>query len=155
MATRNEAGTVHINTAFFCFSRDLALYFLSHPESVHCHNLTRVPRMAAAVFDSHQPWGDPHAGLQLFGNGVLIHGDTARQARELYAARFPRYRDFLRRAPGEDPTASTFGALQLYRLLPERLQILDEGSSVTRCSSRPPSCRRSLVPHRDHEHRLF
>jgi hypothetical protein len=58
---------------------------------------------------------------------VLIHGDTARQARELYAARFPRYRDFLRRAPGEDPTASTFGALQLYRLLPERLQILDEG----------------------------
>ena len=126
MATRNEAGTVHINTAFFCFGRDLLLYFLSHPESVHCHNLTRAPQMAVAVFDSHQPWGDPHAGLQLLGTGALTNPDAGHQARELYAARFPRYREFLRRTPDEQPPSSTFRGLKFYCFLPERIRILDE-----------------------------
>jgi hypothetical protein len=71
IATRNEAGTVHISTAFFCFGRDLLLYFLSHPESVHCHNLARVPHLAVALFYSHQHAGDPHTCLQPFVMGAL------------------------------------------------------------------------------------
>ena len=127
MATRNEAGTVHINTSFFCFDRDLLLYFLSHPESVHSHNLARVPQMAVAVFDSHQLWGDPHTGLQLFGTGALANADASSQARERYAARFPRYREFVRRTLDEQqPASSTFHGLKFYRFLPERVQILDE-----------------------------
>jgi uncharacterized protein YhbP (UPF0306 family) len=124
MATRNEAGTVHINTSFFCFDRDLTLYFLSHPESVHSHNLARVPQMAVAVFDSHQSWGDPHTGLQSFGTGALANATS--QAQELYAARFPRYREFLLRTPDGQPPSSSFRGLKFYRFLPERVQILDE-----------------------------
>jgi hypothetical protein len=126
MATRSEAGTLHINTAYFCFSRDLVLYFLSHPGSVHCHNLTRVPQMAVAVFDSHQPWGHPHAGLQLLGTGVLTSPDAGQEARELYTARFPRYREFLRCTPDEQPQFSTFSSLRFFRFSPQRVQILDE-----------------------------
>jgi uncharacterized protein YhbP (UPF0306 family) len=126
LATRNEAGTVHINTAFFCFGPDLLLYFLSHPKSVHCRNLAVVPQMAVGVFDSHQPWGDPHTGLQLFGTGTLANADASRQARELYAARFPRYREFLSRTPNGQPLSSTLGGLKFYRFLPQRGQILDE-----------------------------
>lgn len=126
MATRNEAGMVHINTAFFCFGRDLLLYFLSHPESLHCHNLARVPQMAVAAFDSHQPWGEPHTGLQLFGTGALADPDASSQARELYAARFPRYREFLLHAPDGPAPASTFRGLKFYHFMPQRVQILDE-----------------------------
>jgi len=126
IATRNEAGTVHISTAFFCFGRDLLLYFLSHPDSVHCHNLARVPQMAVAAFDSHQPWGDPHTGLQLFGTGALADPDASSQARELYAARFPRYRECLLRTPDGQPPSSTFRGLKFYRFVPQRVQILDE-----------------------------
>jgi len=118
MATRNEAGAVHVNTAFFCFDSELIVYFLSHPASVHCHNLARAPQMAVSVCDSHQAWGDPHTGLQFFGRGARANGDAGSRARELYAERFPRYRDSLRRAPEEH--------LKFYRFLPERVQVLDE-----------------------------
>lgn len=126
MATRNEAGAVHINTAFFCFSPDLALYFLSHPNSVHCHNLRRVPHMAVAVFDSHQAWGDPLVGLQLFGAGALVPDEAVPRVRALYAARFPRSGEFLRHRADQAPQPATFGALQFYRFAPERIQLLDE-----------------------------
>jgi hypothetical protein len=125
MATRNEAGTVHISMAFFCCDPDLSLYFLSHPESLHSQNLTRVPQMGVAVFDSHQAWGDPHAGLQLFGTGALV-GDAGRQASELYGTRFPRYRELLHRPSDAEPASSVFPALKFYRFVPHRLQILDE-----------------------------
>jgi uncharacterized protein YhbP (UPF0306 family) len=126
MATHNAAGVVHVNAAFFCCSRDLILYFLSHPESVHSRNLRRLPQMAVAVFDSHQCWGDPHAGLQLFGAGGLASRDEAREARELYATRFPRYVEFLQRAPGAGPEGAVFRGLTFHRFVPERIQIFDE-----------------------------
>ena len=126
MATRNEAGRVHINTAFFCFDRDLVLYFLSHPESVHGRNLSRVPQVAIAVFDSHQLWGDPHTGLQLFGTGALADPDASSQARQLYAARFPRYQEVLLAPSDGQPSSSTFRGLKFHRFVPQRVQILDE-----------------------------
>jgi uncharacterized protein YhbP (UPF0306 family) len=127
MATRTEAGTLHINTAFFCFSPDLVLYFLSRPESLHCHNLARVPQMAVAVFDSRQLWGDPHAGLQLLGTGALATPGAAHEAHELYAARFPRYLEMLPGVQGEQPRSFKIGRLRFYSFLPERIQVLDEG----------------------------
>jgi uncharacterized protein YhbP (UPF0306 family) len=125
MATRNEAGTLHINTVYFCFSHDLNFYFLSHPDSLHSRNLARVPQMAVAVVDSHQRWGDPHSGLQLHGPGRLTDPDAG-EARELYSERFPRYREFLRRALEAPPRSSTFGDLRFYCFSPKRAQILDE-----------------------------
>src|SRR5262249_28908930 len=105
MATRSPAGTVHIKAAFFCSSSDLHLFFLSHPQAMHCRNLGHEPHMAVSIFDSHQPWGEPHAGLQLFGTGLLAEGHDASVANELYAARFPRYANALRReACGEHMT---------------------------------------------------
>jgi hypothetical protein len=82
--------------------------------------------MAVAVFDSHQPWGDPHTGLQLFGTGALANADGSSQAQELYAARFPRYREFLRHMPHGKPPSSTFRGLKFYRFVPERVRIMDE-----------------------------
>jgi uncharacterized protein YhbP (UPF0306 family) len=126
MATRSEAGAVHISTAFFSYSQDLTLAFLSHPESVHSQNLRSVPQMAVAVFDSRQPWGAPHAGLQLFGTGALTPDDAVQAAWEHYAARFPRYGDLLKRASADTPVGPTFRALRFYSFVPERVQLLDE-----------------------------
>jgi uncharacterized protein YhbP (UPF0306 family) len=125
MATRSEGGIVHINMAYFCFSPDLVLYFLSHPESLHCRNFAHVPHIAVAVFNSGQAWGDPHVGLQLHGRAGRTDQDADHEARELYGARFPRYREFLRHAV-EAPSRSGFPDLRFYRFVPERAQILDE-----------------------------
>lgn len=126
MATRSEAGVLDINAAFFAQGEQLELYFLSHPGSVHCRNLAHVEDMAVAVFDADQEWGQPHAGLQLYGTGGPVPPGHAEQARSLYAARFPRYFDFVMRA-GEAANGTTgLASLRFYRFLPTRLKILDE-----------------------------
>jgi hypothetical protein len=127
MATRSAAGTVHISTAFFSYhSEELTLHFLSHPDSVHCHNLRIVPQMAVAVFDSRQPWGSPHSGLQLFGSGGLTSENAVPAVEALYAARFPRYGELRTRASSGAPVSPTFPALRFYSFVPDRAQILDE-----------------------------
>jgi uncharacterized protein YhbP (UPF0306 family) len=126
MATRSEAGVLDINAAFFSFSGDLELYFLSNPASAHCRNLACGGHLAVAVFDSRQEWGEAHAGLQLFGAADPVPSGQTERARASYAARFPRYFDLVIRA-GEDPEATTgLGALRFYRFRPSRVKILDE-----------------------------
>ncbi|HET8625131.1 MAG TPA: pyridoxamine 5'-phosphate oxidase family protein [Gemmatimonadales bacterium] len=127
MATRSEAGAVHISTSFFSYhSEELILHFLSHPDSVHCHNLRTVPQMAVAVFDSRQPWGSPHSGLQLFGTGALTPEHAIPAVQALYSARFPRYGELLQRASADARVGPTFQALRFYSFVPDRVQILDE-----------------------------
>ncbi len=126
MATRSAAGVVDINTAFYSFSEELELYFLSNPASAHCRNLAHTGQMAVAVCDSHQEWGATRAGLQLYGTGGPVPAGHCERARASYAARFPRYFDLVLRA-GEDADAATaLDALRLYRFVPARIKILDE-----------------------------
>lgn len=126
MGTRSEAGVLDINAAFFAFSPELELYFLSNPATAHCRNIAHVGQMAVAVFDSRQQWGAPHAGLQLYGGGGPIRSEEVARVQALYAARFSRYFDFVLRA-GEAPNGeSAFAALRFYRFTPTRMKILDE-----------------------------
>jgi uncharacterized protein YhbP (UPF0306 family) len=125
MATRSEAGTVDINAAFFAIGPDLTLYFLSNPKAAHCRNLTHVPQMAVTVFDSHQQWGQPHAGLQLFGPGGRVPPAHLEQARACYAARFEGYFDLAIRT-GEAAGLVRPRGLELYDFAPTRVKILDE-----------------------------
>src|SRR5512143_6487 len=39
IATVTSPRRAHINTAHFCYSGNLVLYFLSHPNARHCLNL--------------------------------------------------------------------------------------------------------------------
>ena len=127
MATTSEAGTVDINAAFFAVGSDLLLYFLSHPNAAHSRNLTHVPAMAMTVFDTHQEWGRPHLGLQLFGNAERVASTRLEQARAFYAARFTGYFDRVVRAEESGGTAEAeVAGLQLYVFTPTRLKLLDE-----------------------------
>jgi hypothetical protein len=82
--------------------------------------------MAMTVFDSHQQWGESHAGLQLFGSGGKVVPDHFEQAQASYAARFAGYFDLVLRV--EDASAAPTGAaaLQLYCFVPTRVKLLDE-----------------------------
>ena len=122
MATNGEKERVHINTAFFCFSDQLDLHFLSDPASIHCRNLSRSPHMAMTVFDSHQRWGAAHRGLQLFGHCTIATGPAENAAHELYSRRFP-YAEFLSSLSPEKRQAFS---LRFYSFTPATVKILDE-----------------------------
>jgi uncharacterized protein YhbP (UPF0306 family) len=125
MATLADDGAAHINTAYFAFDDELRLYFLSNPASLHCRNIARRPGMAVAAFDTHQPWGAPGKGLQLFGTGAVAAGGAADRARTVYGARFPLFGEFSR-SPDAPSAGPSFRVLRLYEFTPDRLKILDE-----------------------------
>ena len=126
MATRTDAGVLDINAAFFSYSSDLELFFLSNPASAHCRNVAHGGPMAVAVFDGRQEWGQAHAGLQLFGTaGPAASGQTER-ARASYAARFPRYFDLVMRAGEDSEATSRLDLLRFFLFRPSRVKLLDE-----------------------------
>jgi uncharacterized protein YhbP (UPF0306 family) len=110
IATVSPRGRAHVNSAYFAWSPELRLVWLSEPRATHSRNLRANQSVAIAVYDSSQSWGKPDRGIQLFGSA----GDAPPDAEQVYAARFPDYR------------RSEFPAYRLYQLVPRRLKLFDE-----------------------------
>ncbi len=114
IATVSPSGRPHVNTAYFAWSRDFVLVWLSEPRSKHSANVRSGGTAAIAVYDSSQSWGKPDRGIQLFGAAREVVGADARAAEEIYAKRFPEYREL-------EPSSYRF-----YRFEPNRLKLFDE-----------------------------
>lgn len=122
MSTVTAGQRAHINTAYFCFSEELVLYFLSHPDSLHCRNLAKNSSMAVSVFSSSQKWTDPGRGIQLFGRCNRAEGEESLNAERLYANRFPAYLEWRRQRGGGDLAL----AYRFYSFVAENVKILEE-----------------------------
>lgn len=122
MSTVTSDYQAYVNTAYFSYSENLELYFISHPESRHCQNLETNPSMAMSVFSSSQPWGSPDQGLQLFGTCNLARDAIAIKALNSYVRRFPTYTGWQRRLRQDDPGKN----YRLYRFLVDRVKVFDE-----------------------------
>jgi uncharacterized protein YhbP (UPF0306 family) len=122
MASLTAGGRAYINTAYFAYSRDLNVYFISHPNAVHCRNILSNSSMALAIFSSNQTWGNPDRGLQLFGMCKQATGREASRADKLYSKRFTEYT-----AWKTDLASDTLGRdYQLYRFVTTGLKVFDE-----------------------------
>ena len=111
ISTVAEDGRAHVNTAYFAWSPELNVVWLSEPRAKHSQNIRRNGSAAVAVFDSTQTWGKPDRGIQLFG---VAEETDDEDAEAVYAARFPAYRP------------RSFRAYQLYVLRPRRVKLFDE-----------------------------
>ena len=111
ISTVAEPERAHVNTAYFAWSPELDVVWLSEPAAKHSQNIRRNENVAVAVFDSTQTWGEPDRGIQLFGSASETDDE---HAEAVYAARFPRYR------------RGSFRAYQLYVLRPRRVKLFDE-----------------------------
>jgi uncharacterized protein YhbP (UPF0306 family) len=132
MATITPDGRAHINTAYFSFTRDLVLYFLSHPRSTHCRNLATNPSIAFAVFSSRQIWSGPDQGLQLFGPCHQAERSHSKRATESYGKRFRQYRKWKSTLAPDDPARE----YQWYEFVPNYIKVFDEkafGETVFVC----------------------
>ena len=127
MATIARGDRAHINTAYFCYSPAMEVYFLSDGSSLHCRNIERNPSMAITIFRSTQTWGRPDRGLQLFGACHPARGIQVSNAERLYGTRFPAYLRYTMSVRGEDRrTGNQLRSYQFYRFVPREVKILDE-----------------------------
>jgi len=127
MSTIGSRNRPHINTAYFCYSPSLEIFFLSDAGSAHGRNLERSPSTAMAVFRSTQVWGGSDRGLQLFGTCHPAAGPFARQAAQFYGKRFPRYDRIVASTSGAAKRAADqLRSYTFYRFVPRTVKILDE-----------------------------
>lgn len=122
MASITAQGRAHINTAYFSYTPNLKVYFLSHPNAGHCQNILNNPSMALAIFSSNQTWGSPDRGLQLFGTCKAVARREAGQADKLYGKRFAKYAAWKANLPSD----SSGQDYRLYRFVTSELKVFDE-----------------------------
>ena len=112
LSTVSPGGRAHINHMYFAWNDRFDVIWISDPESRHSRNLLRNRSAAVTIYDSHQVWGRPDRGIQLFGTAGVTAGD---QAKSNYGRRF---RDF--DADSND--------LPYYRFRPRTIKLFDERS---------------------------
>lgn len=113
IATVSDDGSAHVNTAYFAFSPELDVVWMSDPDALHSRNIRARGTAAIAVYDSTQLWGRQDRGIQLFGSAREL-GSDARDAAALYGRRFSEF------DPGQ------FGAYRLYAFHPDGIKLFDE-----------------------------
>jgi len=110
-------------TVFFA-SEDLKLYFFSAPESRHCQNLARNPRVAVTVQEDYQDWRKIK-GIQLEGWVELVDGVLEKgKAMAVYALKYPEVIKLF-----TDPSSGIFNQaflkVKFYCVIPEKLYFID------------------------------
>jgi uncharacterized protein YhbP (UPF0306 family) len=129
VATVDLDGKAHLNTAYFAFTQDLAVYFLSHPGSRHSQNLMDNGSAAVAVFRSDQRWGGHDRGVQLVGDARRTFGAARARAEVTYSARFPLYDRWLQaRTPSGRKAAAQVRSYAFYQFRPKTVVVFDEGA---------------------------
>jgi hypothetical protein len=112
IATIGDDGSAYVNTAYFAFTPELDLVWVSESQAQHSRNIRERRTASVAVYDSGQTWGEPDRGIQLFGSA----GEARRpdEAEAVYAARFPGY------------DRESFRDYRFYLFHPERIKLFDE-----------------------------
>jgi uncharacterized protein YhbP (UPF0306 family) len=114
IATVSIDGRAHVNTAYFAWSSEFDLVWLSDSHARHSRNVRANGSVAIAVYDSSQTWGKPDRGIQLFGSAHELPSGAARDAEHIYANRFSEYAE------------AGLGSYRFYRFRPRRLKLFDE-----------------------------
>jgi uncharacterized protein YhbP (UPF0306 family) len=114
ISTVSPRTTTHIHTAYFVWNRDFEIFWLSDPAARHSRNVRVRPSTAITVFDSHQIWGQPDRGIQLFGSTRQLPATEIAYGESLYAARFPSY------------ATPDLRGYRFYRFRAKRLKVFDE-----------------------------
>jgi uncharacterized protein YhbP (UPF0306 family) len=122
MASITVDGRAHINTAYFSYSPELEIYFLSHQKALHCQNILSNPSMAIAVFSSNQAWGSSDCGLQLFGICKQVTRRQVDKAAKLYSKRFAEYNAW-KAGLASDSLGQDY---RFYRFVTAELKVFDE-----------------------------
>jgi uncharacterized protein YhbP (UPF0306 family) len=115
IASVSPQGRAHVNTAYFAWSEDLQLVWLSERRAGHSRNIRANSAVAIAVYDSSQTWGNPDRGIQLFGEARELEGPPASDAEAVYGRRFPGYR-----------STDFAGGYAFYGFRPRRIKVFDE-----------------------------
>ncbi len=95
VASIKDQNTSYIHTAFYCYSNNFSLYFLTPPTAQHSKNFEENQSVAVAVYNSGQGL-ENKKGLQIFGSCHKAKGKDLEEGYELYAKRFTWLKNYIK-----------------------------------------------------------
>jgi uncharacterized protein YhbP (UPF0306 family) len=116
ISTVSPRTAAHVNTAYFAWSHEFDIVWLSDPAARHSRNIAARPSTAIAVYDSGQIWGESDRGIQLLGSTRRLAATESAHAASLYEARFPGY------------AAHDLRAYRFFRFRTDRMRVFDEAA---------------------------
>jgi uncharacterized protein len=119
----SDGKSPYIHTAYFAYSSDLMIYFLSPPSAQHSINISVNPLVSISVFSGSQPYGGDLKGLQIFGECILSSGALSEKAFAIYAERFPK---IYNRLPSFADYQNGVIESRLYQIQAQTIKIFDE-----------------------------
>jgi len=63
-----------IATVYYSLDKDLNIYFLRDPDTIHCRQIAKNPEVALSIADSPQKPAGKKKGLQIYGLAEQISG---------------------------------------------------------------------------------
>ncbi|MDP2692135.1 MAG: pyridoxamine 5'-phosphate oxidase family protein [bacterium] len=107
-----------IASVYYTFDKDLNIYFLSAPSTLHAKHILQNPKIAVSIADSHQGISSKKRGLQISGEAHQISG----------TAKIKRVLQLWKSALGVvDPTLTHKVATgKMFKIIPKRIKLFDQ-----------------------------
>jgi len=123
MASIKDGKESWIHTAYYAYSPNLRLYYLSAPSAQHSKNIEQSQSVAVSIFDTHQNPTDKKSGLQLFGVCRRAVSEEVAEGLRLYTERFSWLANYIKESRDFDK-----GILEskLYVITPRTIKLFDE-----------------------------
>ena len=118
-----------IATVFYCYDEELNLYFLSRLARRHSQEIVRNKRVAVAIADQNQIFGNKMKGLQIEGTCIPLNGKEAKNAFELYKKRFVKVEGFMPEKSlvrYEESFSKGEVIHRVWKIIPTKIKIFDE-----------------------------
>lgn len=124
LATFGAAGVWA--AAVFYVNDGFTLYFLSSPDSRHCHDIGQNPQVAVTIQEDYSEWQEIR-GVQIEGVALAISGEEEKRARRLYGEKYPVVGS-IAQAPAA--IVKALAGVAWYKVVTRRLFFIDNSVSL-------------------------
>ena len=112
-----------IASVYYSFDKDLNLYFISVPSTIHGRQMEKNKKVAVAIVDSNQKPSDVKRGLQIYGTVEKVSGiNKVRHALRLW-------KDFLNIQRPDISFENMKKGLykgRMYKITPKKIKLFDQ-----------------------------
>jgi len=112
-----------IATVFYSFDKDLNIYFISSPSTIHGKQMEKNNKVSAAIVDTNQKPSDVKRGMQIYGIVEKVSGiNRVRHALRLW-------KDFLNVQRSDISYENMKKGVykgRVYKLVPKKIKIFDQ-----------------------------
>lgn len=120
LSTISLSGILHSNTVYYCFDKNLNIYFASDCTTTHANNIQVNCNVAMCIWTSPESYGKDHVGVQIEGICNELSGFELVKAWGLYIKRFPV---FQQKIGNFENLLNKLMNMRLYKIVPKQIQL--------------------------------